>query len=78
MASSASTTHLDEKMSLLIRRFVVVGLIVLLSFAVLSEAEASYGAYKVEVINEFPHDPEAYTEVPYSFRDFLYFSTLAL
>ncbi|TMW84523.1 hypothetical protein EJD97_025008 [Solanum chilense] len=46
MASSASTTHLDAKMSLLIRSFVVVGLIVLLSFAVFSEAEASYGVTK--------------------------------
>ncbi|WMV20603.1 hypothetical protein MTR67_013988 [Solanum verrucosum] len=63
MASSASTTNHHAKMSLLNRRFAVVGLIVLLSFAVFSEAEASYGAYKVKVINEFPHDPEAYTQL---------------
>ncbi|KAL3342160.1 hypothetical protein AABB24_026270 [Solanum stoloniferum] len=76
MASSASTTHHHAKMSLLNRRFVVVGLIVLLSFAVFSEAEASYGAYKVEVINEFPHDPEAYTQgLLYAENDTLFEST---
>ncbi|KAK6794529.1 hypothetical protein RDI58_007982 [Solanum bulbocastanum] len=76
MASSASTTHHHAKMSILNRRFVVVGLIVLLSFAVFSEAEASYGAYKVEVINEFPHDPEAYTQgLLYAENDTLFEST---
>lgn len=63
MASSASTIYHHTKMSLINRRFAVVGLIVLLSFTVFSEAEASYGVYKVKVINEFPHDPEAYTQV---------------
>ncbi|KAH0689829.1 hypothetical protein KY289_017187 [Solanum tuberosum] len=76
MASSASPTHHHAKMSLLNRRFVVVSLIVLLSFAVFTEAEASYGAYKVEVINEFPHDPEAYTQgLLYAENDTLFEST---
>ncbi|XP_049368320.1 glutaminyl-peptide cyclotransferase-like [Solanum verrucosum] len=76
MASSASTTNHHAKMSLLNRRFAVVGLIVLLSFAVFSEAEASYGAYKVKVINEFPHDPEAYTQgLLYAENDTLFEST---
>lgn len=50
-------------MSLLNQRFLVVCLIDLLSFIVFSEAEASYAVYNIEVVNEFPHDPEAYTQV---------------
>ncbi|PHU23149.1 Glutaminyl-peptide cyclotransferase [Capsicum chinense] len=49
-------------MFLLNLRCIVISLIILLRFIVLSEAEASYGAYKVKVINEFPHDPQAYTQ----------------
>ncbi|OIT03219.1 PREDICTED: glutaminyl-peptide cyclotransferase-like [Nicotiana attenuata] len=65
-------------MSLLIPKFLFVSLIVLLSSIVLgfSEAEASYQVYKIKVVNEFPHDPKAYTQgLLYAENDTLFEST---
>ncbi|XP_009772511.1 glutaminyl-peptide cyclotransferase [Nicotiana tabacum] len=65
-------------MSLLNPRFQVLSLVVLLSIIVFgfSEAEASYQVYKVKVVNEFPHDPKAYTQgLLYAENDTLFEST---
>ncbi|XP_009607672.1 glutaminyl-peptide cyclotransferase-like [Nicotiana tomentosiformis] len=65
-------------LSLLNPRFLVVSLVILLSIIVFwfSEAEASYQVYKVKVVNEFPHDPKAYTQgLLYAENDTLFEST---
>ncbi|CAN4085848.1 unnamed protein product [Withania somnifera] len=73
-ASSILTDH--TKMNLLNRRFLVVSLIVVLCFTVFGEGEASYGVYKVKVVNEFPHDPQAYTQgLLYAENNILFEST---
>lgn len=68
MASRPNLTNYYRKTSLILFIFLILGVFGLLGISSNMWSTVGYGAiftgiYSIEVVNEFPHDPNAFTQV---------------